>query len=156
MKAADVERTVERALEMAGLQKGQRPKLLSDNGSCYISADLKRYLESKNIKPIHGRVNHPQTQGKIERYHRSMKNVVKLENYYCPEELNDALEKFVNYYNNERYHESLDNVTPADVYFGKRDLILKRREKIKSQNLNYRRAIYFSEKLNFINPTLKN
>ena len=119
MKASDVERTVERALAVAGLAKGQRPKLLSDNGACYISADLKKYLHSKKIKPIHGRIKHPQTQGKIE-----------------------------------RYHESLDNVTPADVYFGKREKILQRREKIKAQNQNYRRALYFTEKLNFINPTL--
>ena len=154
MKASDVERTVERALAAAGLKNGQRPKLLSDNGSCYISADLKTYLKSKKISPIHGRVHHPQTQGKIERYHRSMKNVVKLDNYYCPEELIAALEKFVNYYNHQRYHESLDNVTPADVYFGKREKILQRREKIKAQNMNYRRALYFTEKLNFINPTL--
>jgi len=83
-----------------------------------------------------------------------MKNVVKLDNYYCPEELNASLEKFVNYYNHQRYHESLDNVTPADVYFGKREKILQRREKIKTQNMNYRRALYFTEKLNFINPTL--
>lgn len=156
MKTEDVERTVEKALTVAGLQKGQRPKLLSDNGSCYISAEIKEFLKSKDIKPIHGRVRHPQTQGKIERYHRSMKNVVKLDNYYCPEELNAALTSFVNYYNHERYHESLDNVTPADVYFGKREQILKRREKIKLQNMRYRRALYFTEKLNYINPTLKN
>ena len=154
MKASDVERTVDRALAAAGLKNGQRPKLLSDNGSCYISADLKKYLFSKKIKPIHGRANHPQTQGKIERYHRSMKNIVKLDNYYCPEELNEALEKFVNYYNHHRYHESLDNVTPADVYFGKKDQILKRREKIKAKNMSYRRALYFTDKLSFINPTL--
>lgn len=154
MKASDVERTVDRALAAAGLKNGQRPKLLSDNGSCYISADLKKYLFSKKIKPIHGRPNHPQTQGKIERYHRSMKNIVKLDNYYCPEELNEALEKFVNYYNHHRYHESLDNVTPADVYFGKKDQILKRRETIKAKNMNYRRALYFTDKLRFINPTL--
>ena len=83
-----------------------------------------------------------------------MKNVVKLDKYYCPEELNAARENFVNYYNHQRYHESLDNVTPADVYFGKREKILQRREKIKAQSMNYRRALYSTEKLNFINPTL--
>jgi len=62
-----------------------------------------------------------------------MKNVVKLDHYYCPEELNAAMENFVHYYNYHRYHESLDNVTPADVYFGKREQSLKRREKIKHQ-----------------------
>ena len=76
-----------------------------------------------------------------------MKNVVKLDHYFCPEELEQALEQFVNYYNHQRYHESLNNVTPADVYFGKQEQILKKREKIKQQNLMQRRRIYFSEKL---------
>jgi putative transposase len=147
MKASDVERSVERALAVAGLENGQRPKLLSDNGACYIASELKEYLQSRNVKSVHGKINHPQTQGKIERYHRSMKNIVKLNHYYCPEELEEALEKFVNYYNHERYHESLDNVTPADVYYGKREQILKRRERIKNQNMKLRRAHYFCEKL---------
>ena len=150
MTAADVKRTVEKALSVAGLQNGQRPKLLSDNGACYIASELKAYLKSKKVIPIHGRVRHPQTQGKIERYHRSMKNVVKLDHYFCPEELIEALKRFVNYYNNERYHESLDNVTPADVYWGRKDQILKRRDKIKTRNMKMRRILYATEKLNII------
>lgn len=150
MTAADVERSVEKAIAVAGLQNGQRPKLLSDNGACYIAAELKAYLKSKQVIPIHGRVRHPQTQGKIERYHRSMKNVVKLDHYYCPEELIEALKQFVNYYNNERYHESLDNVTPADVYWGRKEQILRRREKIKIRNMKMRRILYATEKLNII------
>ena len=150
MTAADVERSVETALALAGLKNGQRPKLLSDNGACYISSELKTYLKSRGVVPIHGRVNHPQTQGKIERYHRSMKNIVKLDHYYCPDELVDALTRFVNYYNNERYHESLDNVTPADAYWGRKEYVLRRREKIKYRNLKLRRILYATEKLNII------
>lgn len=63
-----------------------------------------------------------------------MKNVVKLHYYYSPEELEKALEEFVNRYNNDRYHESLKNLTPADVYFGRDEEILKEREKIKKYN----------------------
>lgn len=147
MKAEDVARTVDRALLIAGLNSYQKPKLLSDNGACYIASELQDYLKSKGIRQVHGKINHPQTQGKIERYHRSMKNVVKLDHYFCPEELEQALEQFVNYYNHQRYHESLNNVTPADVYFGKQEQLLKRREKIKQQNLMQRRRIYFTEKL---------
>ena len=62
----------------------------------------------------------PQTQGKIERYHRTMKNVVKLDHYYLPRELKEAIGRFVTHYNNDRLHESLDNVTPADVYLWKK------------------------------------
>lgn len=147
MKVADVERSVERALAIAGLQNGQRPKLLSDNGACYIASELKVYLYSKEVVPIHGKVNDPQTRGKIERYHLSMKNVVKLDHYCCPDELKEALNKFVNFYNHKRYRESLNNVTPTDVYYGKREQILKRRAKIKQQNMKLRRSLYFTEKL---------
>jgi transposase len=139
MKSEDVQRSVDHAMMKANLTKYQRPKLLSDNGSCYIATELKQYLQTKGIQQVHGKLNHPQTQGKIERYHRSMKNVVKLDNYYCPEELNAALENFVHYYNHKRYHESLSNVTPADVYYGKREQILKQREKIKQQSMMLRR-----------------
>ena len=74
---------------------------------------------------------HPMTQGKIERYHRSMKNVVKLQNYYFPWELEQEIGRFIEYYNHERYHESLNNVKPVDVYEGRNRQILDRREKIK-------------------------
>jgi putative transposase len=56
-----------------------------------------------------------------------MKNVIKLEDYYCPEELKYRLNEFVDYYNNKRYHESLQNATPADLYFGKDEQILKKK-----------------------------
>ena len=82
---------------------------------------------------------HPMTQGKIERYHRSMKNVVKLQNYYFPGELEKEIANFVSYYNNECYHESLDNVTPSDVYFGRHKHILSDREVIKQQIMQIRR-----------------
>ena len=78
---------------------------------------------------------HPQTQGKIERYHRSMKTVVKPHNYYCPSELETAIGKHVDYYNNHRYHEALKNLKPVDVYFGNEEKILKKRAKIKKNLL---------------------
>jgi hypothetical protein len=94
---------------------------------------------------------HPQTQGKIERYHKSMKAVVKLQNYYCPSELEEAVKQFVDYYNNRRYHESLNNLTPADVYFGRSEKILRKRAKIKANSINFRRRIFMNKKMfNFV------
>lgn len=78
-------------------------------------------------------------QGKIERWHRSMKNVVKLQNYYAPSELERAIAEWVEYYNNQRYHESLENVTPADVYIGREKEIINKRDKLKEQILALRR-----------------
>ena len=147
MKTEDVQRTVNRALAASDLPEEFKPKLLSDNGACYIASELKDFLKTKKMKLIHGRPNHPQTQGKIERYHRSMKNVVKLDHYYCPEELENALASFVHYYNQERYHESLGNVTPSDVYYGRQEEIFKYRERIKMLTLKRRRQDYLRQKL---------
>ena len=82
------------------------------------------------------------TQGKIERWHRSMKNVVKLQNYYSPSELERAIAEWVEYYNHERFHESLENITPADVYFGRDQEIIEKRNKLKEQTLALRRHQY--------------
>lgn len=78
-------------------------------------------------------------QGKIEPYHRSMKNVVKLDNYFSPGQLEAKMEEFVKYYNYQRYHESLQNLTPAEVYFGTGQKKLKQRKLIKNRTLNARK-----------------
>ena len=91
---------------------------------------------------VRGRPMHPQTQGKIERWHRSMKNVVKLDQYFCPGQLENKLAQFVHYYNNERYHESLNNLTPAEVYYGQGERKLKQRRACKIRTLNERKIQY--------------
>lgn len=148
MKVDDVTRSIDHALDKAGLSKGNAPKLLSDNGSCYISSELSDYIQDKGMRHVRGRPNHPQTQGKIERYHRSMKNVVKLENYYLPGDLVQRLEEFVEHYNNHRYHESLDNLTPADVYFGRGSKILNQRKLTKIKTMKMRRKEHLLQRLN--------
>ncbi len=147
MKAEDVKRTVDTAIAKARIKSGKKPKLLSDNGACYVSSELKEHLRAHDILQVHGRPAHPQTQGKIERYHRTMKNIVKLDNYYAPGELEDAIEKFVDRYNNQRYHESLDNLTPADVYFGRADQIKAMRKRIKADTIKQRKLDYLTQKI---------
>ena len=148
MKAEDVMRSVDDAMKKAKIRTKVPPKILSDNGSCYISNDLKIYLTDKyEIKQIHGKPAHPQTQGKIERYHRSIKSVVNLQHYYSPEQLNEAIQEYVEFYNKERYHESLNNLTPEDVYLGRGELILKQRDIIKQNSLRNRRIAYENDKL---------
>ena len=128
MSAADVSDTLQLALKAAGLDQVNvlhRPRLLSDNGPSYVSSELGDWLKDKGIRHVRGRPYHPMTQGKIERYHRSMKNRILLENYYLPGQLELSIGEFVEYYNNRRYHESLDNLTPVDVYFGRGPAILR-------------------------------
>lgn len=150
MKSDDVERSIQNALQITGLKKNRRPRLLSDNGSCYISNDLNEYLNRKGIDHVRGKPNHPQTQGKIERYHRSMKNIIKLDNYYFPEELKRQIEAFVDYYNNWRYHESLNNMTPADLFFGRQREVELARSVTKRKTLKMRRLNYFDQKMEMI------
>jgi putative transposase len=104
-----------------------KPRLLSDNGLAYQSAKLAQFLNERRIKHIHRAPYHPMTQGKIERWHCSMKNMIKQQNYYSPSELERAIAEWVAYYNNQRYHESLENGTPADVYFGREKEIIEKK-----------------------------
>jgi putative transposase len=144
MAATDVQDTLQIALDLTGVEHVQvkhRPRLLSDNGPAFIADALSEFLNPYDIHHIHGRAHHPQTQGKIERYHRSMKSSVKLNTFFFPWELEQAIADFVAYYNYERYHESLDNVTPADVFFGRQEEVLTQREFIKQQTLLERRRL---------------
>jgi len=88
---------------------------------------------------VHGAPYHPQTQGKIEGWHQTLKNRVLLDNYYLPSQLEYEIGKFIDYYNHHRYHESLNNVTPADVYFGRDKSILEKRRLIKNKTIKQRR-----------------
>ena len=141
METDDAKRVVGVAVKESGIDEEQHPRLLTDNGSCYISKEFKKFIEDEDLGHVQGAPYHPQTQGKIERYHRTMKNVVKLENYFFPDELRAKLETFVNYYNNQRYHESLDNLTPADIYFGRDQQVKAQRHEIKMKTLKERRKI---------------
>jgi transposase InsO family protein len=102
MKAGDVTDTLELALEASGCDSAtvlHKPRLLSDNGSSYISHDLAEWLDNQGMDHVRGAPNHPQTQGKIERWHQTLKNRVLLENYYLPGALEQAVNAFVEHYN---------------------------------------------------------
>lgn len=145
MGASDVADTLQMALKASGLSHAtvrHRPRLLSDNGPSYVSAELDQWLKSQGMTHTRGTPYHPMTQGKIERWHRSMKNQILLENYYLPSELEQRIADFVSYYNTQRYHESLNNVTPEAVYFGQATAILTRRQQIKHKTLELRRRTY--------------
>jgi putative transposase len=145
MAAGDVTATLELALAASGRDRARvrhRPRLLSDNGPSYVATDLAKWLDENGIEHVRGAPCHPQTQGKIERWHRTLKNRILLENYYLPGDLEARIEAFVEHYNHRRYHESLDNLTPADVYFGRGRAILLERERIKRRTIRQRRLLH--------------
>jgi transposase InsO family protein len=149
MSATDVTETLDQALAVKGVDQVKvkhRPRLLSDNAPAYLSGELRQYLGDRRMAHSRGAPYHPQTQGKIERDHRTMKNVVKLQHYSFPWELEAAIRDFVAYYNNERYHEAIGNVTPADAYFGRRFEVLTERSKIKRRTMERRKKEYLAAK----------
>jgi len=142
MMASDVTETLNLALQAAGLDQANvvhRPRLLSDNGSSYISGDLAKWLAGRGMQHSRGAPYHPMTQGKIERWHQTLKNRILLEHYYVPGDLRAQIEAFIEHYNHRRYHEGLGNLTPADVFSGRGQTILLERERIKRQTILQRR-----------------
>ncbi len=91
------------------------------------------------MEHVRGAPYHPRTQGKIERWHQTLKNRILLENYFFPGDLEAQIEAFVNHCNHHRYHESQGNLTPADVSFGRGQTIVLERERINRPAIEIRR-----------------
>ncbi len=142
MSADSLIEVVQEAVDVTGMTEvpvEDRTKLLSDNGAGYVSRAFRDYLHLVGIRHILAAPFHPQTNGKLERYHQTIKREVNQILYEFPGQLDKAIADFVDYYNYRRYHKALGNVTPADVLYGRREEILERRKGVRIQTINRRR-----------------
>jgi putative transposase len=144
MDGTATQKLIEQAIRITGMKKvpvRKRVKLLSDNGSGYIAKPFNLFLEQSGIHHIYTARNHPQTNGKIERLNRTAKERLNLVVYTSPSALQEALNRFRDWYNTEHYHKSIGNLHPADVYHGRAEAILKRRKRLQSQTKKTRRQV---------------
>jgi len=142
MSGGSLEDVVQQAVDFTGMTDvpvEDRTVLLSDNGAGYISQQFNQYLRLVGIRHITASPFHPQTNGKVERYHRTIKGEINQVPYDMPSELKAAIKAFIEYYNYRRYHEGLGNVTPWDVYTGRHLEVIQRRKEVKSKTLQERR-----------------
>ncbi|MDP7202453.1 MAG: integrase core domain-containing protein, partial [Dehalococcoidia bacterium] len=133
---------VQEAVDVTGMTDvsiEDRTKLLSDNGSGYVSRAFRDYLQLVGIRHILAAPYHPQTNGKLERYHQTIKRDVNQVVYEVPSELGMKTDRFVEYYNHHRYHTALGNVTPVDVLTGKRETVLQHRKEVQVRTLERRK-----------------
>lgn len=139
-----ISHAVERAIEATGVKNWpkdeDKPVLLSDNGAGFIAGDLQKYLSFHGIRHIFGKPYHPQTQGKVERFNRRIKEGICLLVYCSPGELEKAIGAAIERYN-ETPHEALKNVSPNDVYAGRQQEILERRAQKKNWTMARRKIV---------------
>jgi putative transposase len=141
MTAESIGDVVERAVAFTGMRNvpvEDKTRLLTDNGPGYIAKVLEDYLLMQSIRHIRCSPHHPQTNGKLERFHQTLKTRLNVLVYTSPEALQRAMAEFIEYYNQQRYHEGIGNVAPADVYYGRREEILRRREEQKERTIQAR------------------
>jgi transposase InsO family protein len=142
MASVSLIEVVQDAIDLTGMTEvpvEDRTKLLSDNGSGYVSRLFREYLQLVGIRHILAAPYHPQTNGKLERYHQTLKRDVKQLPYDVPNELELAIGEFVDFYNHRRYHKALKDIIPADMLAGRRDQILDRRREAKGRTINRRK-----------------
>jgi transposase InsO family protein len=142
MSANSLIEVIQEAVDATGMTEvpvEDRTRLLSDNGAGYVCKAFRDYLHLVGIRHILAAPYHPQTNGKLERYHQSIKREVNQLPYELPSHLERAITDFVDYYNYRRYHKALGNVAPADVLYGRREKILERRKEVQIQTINRRR-----------------
>ena len=142
MTAGSLIEVVQNAVDETGMDQvpvHDRTRLLSDNGSGYVPRAFREYVQVVGIRHILAAPYHPQTNGKLERYHQTLKRDVNQVPYEVVEDLEAAIRDFVEFYNYRRYHKALTDVTPADVLEGRWEAILAQRKEVQRETFERRK-----------------
>jgi putative transposase len=127
MTERDIETIVQRALER---QPGQKPRIISDNGPQFIARDFKEFIRLAGITHVRTSPYYPQSNGKLERWHGSLKReCVRPAAPSSLEEAHRRISLYVDHYNNVRLHSALSYVTPADKLGGLDAVIFDERDR---------------------------
>jgi transposase InsO family protein len=141
MATEDVQIVIQRTLEKVDLQT--RPRMITDNGGQYIALDFKNFLKDRDISHSRTRPNHPQSNGKIERFHKSLKQeFVRITSFSNLEEARRLISEYVEEYNTKRLHASLNYLAPADWLKGighVEQRLAERKHKLQEAALNRRK-----------------
>lgn len=135
MQEFDVQLTLERALEKF---PNVKPRIISDNGSQFISKDFHDYIRFVGLQHIRTSIAYPQSNGKIESYHKTIKGeCLQKQSFINLDDARNQIDKYVNFYNNKRLHSSLFYLTPDDFLNGRvEDKLQIRQNKLNNAKLN--------------------
>lgn len=147
MQEFDVQLTIQRALEKF---PDVKPRIISDNGSQFISKDFNNYIRIVGLQHIRTSIAYPQSNGKIERYHKTIKTeCLQKQSFINLDDARNQIQKYVDYYNNKRLHSSLFYLTPIDFLNGSVEEKLKlRQNKLNQAKLNRMKTNYNHQTLN--------
>lgn len=126
MKTEEVEIILQRALEKF---PGVKPRIISDNGPQFIAKDFKEFIRVSGMSHVRTAPYYPQSNGKIERWHQSIKK--ECIRPKCPTNCDEAqrlISSFIEYYNNTRLHSSIGYIAPIDKLNGREKEIFKIRD----------------------------
>jgi transposase InsO family protein len=127
MRAQEIAEIIATALEKV---PGKKPKIVRDNGSQFIAKEWREVIRHFELEEIPIRARHPQSNGRIERYHRSVREEAfgdrEVEDFY---QARDLLRQWVRYYNEERLHSALNYLRPVDYYDGDPEALLAERKR---------------------------
>jgi len=126
MKESDVEIILQRAREKF---PDARPRIISDNGPQFISKDFKEFIRVSSMTHVKTSPYYPQSNGKLERYHRTIKSTcIRVNTPLSLDDCQRLVTDFVDRYNNTRLHSAIGYITPADKLQGRAEAILAQRE----------------------------